>query len=432
MQEQELLSLDGRFRTLANWLWRRLRAVLDYGTQSNSKSVTRRLRLLNVLSLAALIASILFAIRYALIDWRQLYPLSVWATTNGALWGITPLFNRYGNVVAAIYFGYTGIVGLTIFSYLSGSSAGVHYFLLVGPAMVLFIGSRNIGASLGIACTAIAAFLMVQFGFPLESHISPLPQWAAAINQPMSVAGTMLLVYGAILYSAKLGDDAETELEHAHELSENLLLNLMPPSIAARLKERPDEIIADHFDGVTILFADIVNFTPRASRLSPTEIVGFLNRIFSEFDKLAEKHKLEKIKTIGDAYMVAGGMPDLRTGHAHAVADMALNMLEVTNRLSKEVGEKIEVRIGIHIGPAVAGVIGTRKMFYDVWGDTVNTASRMESHGIAGKIQVTEAAKNALSDHYEFQSRGSIDVKGKGEMELFYLVGRIGNTAVSQ
>jgi adenylate cyclase len=419
-----VLGLDQRFRTLANWLWRRLRAILDYGTQSKSKSVSRRLRLLNVLSLVALLVSILFAIRYMLIDWRQLYPLSLWASINGLLWSLTPTFNRFGNVIAAIYFGYTGIVGLTVFSYLSGSSAGVHYFLLVGPAMVLFIGSRNIVASLGIACTAIAAFLMVQFGFPLESDIAPLPQWAAAINQPMSVAGTMLLVYGAILYSAKLGDDAEIELEHAHELSENLLLNLMPPSIAARLKERPDEIIADHFDGVTILFADIVNFTPRASRLTPTEIVGFLNRIFSEFDKLAEKHHLEKIKTIGDAYMVAGGMPDLRTGHADAVAEMALDMLEVARRLSKEAGEDIEVRIGIHTGPAVAGVIGTRKMFYDVWGDTVNTASRMESHGSAGKIQVTEDAKRVLAEHYRFRRRGTVDVKGKGEMELFFLVDR--------
>lgn len=198
----------------------------------------------------------------------------------------------------------------------------------------------------------------------------------------------------------------------------------MPASIAARLKEKPEEIIADHYDSVAILFADIVDFTPRASRLPPAEVVGFLNRVFKEFDRLAAKHGLEKIKTVGDAYMVAGGMPDRHDGHEHAIAEMALDMLEATSRLSKATGEEIEVRIGIHVGPAIAGVIGTRKLFYDVWGDTVNTASRMESMGSPGRVQVTQAAVDLLSDSYAFETRGVVNVKGKGEMELYHLIGR--------
>ena len=149
-------------------------------------------------------------------------------------------------------------------------------------------------------------------------------------------------------------------------------------------------------------------------------------RVFSQFDRLAEKYRLEKIKTIGDAYMVAGGMPDPQVGHAADVANMALEILDVTRKLSSELHEDMAVRIGIHTGPAVAGVIGTRKLFYDVWGDTVNTASRMESHGSAGKIQVTEDTKRALGEGFQFERRGTVEVRGKGEMELYYLTGRTG------
>ncbi|MCB1455368.1 MAG: adenylate/guanylate cyclase domain-containing protein, partial [Nitratireductor sp.] len=243
-------------------------------------------------------------------------------------------------------------------------------------------------------------------------------------KQKISLFGSSILIFGALYYALRLAEHAEDKLAIEYERSEFLLQNLMPGSVAARLKDRPNEIIADSFDSVTILFADIVGFTPRANRFTPAEVVQFLNRIFSEFDKLAEKHRLEKIKMIGDAYMVAGGLPDPRDGHADAVAEMALDMRNVTEELSDKLGERIEVRIGIHTGPAVAGVIGTRKMFYDVWGDTVNTASRMESHGSAGRIQVTSEAYEQLQDRYRFEPRGTVDVKGKGEMELYYLLER--------
>jgi adenylate cyclase len=268
------------------------------------------------------------------------------------------------------------------------------------------------------------AFIIIEMTFPKYSNIATFQEKLANVDKIISIFAFWVVMFGGIYYASFIGDKAEVALAKEHDRSELLLQNLMPESIAARLKNRPEEIIADSFDSVTILFADIVGFTPRASRLSPTEIVGFLNRIFSKFDKLAEKHQLEKIKTIGDAYMVAGGMPDARTGHADAVAELALDMLAITEKLSNELGEQIEVRIGIHTGPAVAGVIGTRKMFYDVWGDTVNTASRMESHGSAGKIQVTEEARKLLADKYAFEPRGTVEVKGKGAMELFYLVGK--------
>ncbi|MGL5083358.1 MAG: transporter substrate-binding protein [Microcoleaceae cyanobacterium] len=205
--------------------------------------------------------------------------------------------------------------------------------------------------------------------------------------------------------------------------SERLLQNILPQSIAERLKQDVQSI-ADRFDQATILFADIVSFTELSAQISPQELVDWLNEIFSVFDELAQKHHLEKIKTIGDSYMVAGGIPDLRSDHAEASAEMALEMQHAITRFSRVDGKPLQLRIGINTGPVVAGVIGTRKFIYDLWGDAVNVASRMESRGIAGKIQVTENTKRLLDHRYWFEERGVIEVKGKGYMRTYWLEGR--------
>jgi class 3 adenylate cyclase len=183
-------------------------------------------------------------------------------------------------------------------------------------------------------------------------------------------------------------------------------------------------VIADRFPDVTVLFADIVDFTRRSQQIAPEQVVQALNDLFSSFDRLAQRHGLEKIKTVGDAYMVAGGLPDPRPDHAQAVAEMALAIRdEVASRVDPS-GQPLAVRIGMDTGPVVAGVIGTSKFSYDLWGDTVNTASRMESHGVPGCIQVTARTYERLKDGYGFERRGSIPVKGKGEIVTYFLVGR--------
>ncbi len=207
------------------------------------------------------------------------------------------------------------------------------------------------------------------------------------------------------------------------EQTEKLLLNILPSSIAQRLKQE-QSIIADSFENVSVMFADIVGFTELSSRKSPTEIVEMLNVIFSKFDQLAEQHGLEKIKTIGDAYMVVAGLPTPRTDHAEAIAQMALDIQAEINKLSISTGESFNLRIGINSGPVVAGVIGIKKFIYDLWGDTVNIANRMESQGLAGAIQVTTTTYELLREKYEFQQRGVIPIKGKGEMTTFLLTGR--------
>jgi PAS domain S-box-containing protein len=216
---------------------------------------------------------------------------------------------------------------------------------------------------------------------------------------------------------------AQEALRFQQEQTEKLLLNILPEPIAEQLKQHPSTI-ADSFEEVSVLFADLVGFTEFSSRRSAHELVEFLNEIFSEFDQLVEKHGLEKIKTIGDAYMVVAGLPMPRSDHADAIAQMALDMQQALDKVNAKTGESFSMRIGIHSGSVVAGVIGLKKFSYDLWGDTVNTASRMESLGIPGTIQVTTNTYEQLRDKFLFEERGVIPVKGKGEMTTYLLKGR--------
>jgi class 3 adenylate cyclase len=231
---------------------------------------------------------------------------------------------------------------------------------------------------------------------------------------------------GACLEKKRLHDRERIHLEALRterDRSERLLLNVLPRAIADRLKDA-QTTIADSFSEVSILFADIVGFTQLASRVPPGELVGVLNDIFSDFDALLDRHGLEKIKTIGDAYLVAGGVPTPCPDHAAAVAEMALDMCESLDRFNLRTGASFAMRVGINSGPVVAGVIGTHKFIFDLWGDAVNIASRMESHGEPGRIQVSEATWQLLGDRYRFEERGVIEVKGKGLMRTFFLLGR--------
>jgi class 3 adenylate cyclase len=215
---------------------------------------------------------------------------------------------------------------------------------------------------------------------------------------------------------------AARQVEKANAENERLLLNILPASIADRLR-RGEEPIADAFEEIAVLFADVVDFTPFSATRPAREVVAVLNQIFSLFDRLVDRNRLEKIKTVGDAYMVAGGLT-LDGGGAAEVADLALDMIDEMRRFRTESGAEMQIRVGLHVGPGVGGVIGLKKFIYDIWGDTVNTASRMESLGLAGCIQVTAGTADRLRDRYAFERRGMVDVKGKGEIETFLLKGR--------
>jgi len=275
---------------------------------------------------------------------------------------------------------------------------------------------------------AVDVGLQTSFGFPVLNDKEALGVMIFFSRQQQELDEELLQIMLAI--GSQIGQfiqrkRAETALQLEQEQTERLLLNILPQPIAKRLKDR-EHSIADYFAEVTVMFADIVGFTELSSRVSPTEVVEILNDIFSEFDRLAETHNLEKIKTIGDAYMVVAGLPKPQSNHAIMIAEMALDMQAAIALFNQETGNSLSMRIGINTGDVVAGVIGTKKFTYDLWGDTVNIASRMESHGLPGKIQVTETTYQCLRDRYLFEQRGCIPIKGKGEMLTYFLTGRRG------
>jgi adenylate cyclase len=300
------------------------------------------------------------------------------------------------------------------------ASGGVGLWGILAPlGALVFLEVRQ-------AVRWFGAFLVVFLLTGLVGEVwfsdADLPAWFTTTMLALNVVGAASVAFMLMASFAHQRNAALTALRAEQEKSEALLLNVLPRPIAERLKAAT-QTIADHFAAASIVFADVVDFTPLAQRLAPAEMVGILDQLFSRFDALVERHGLEKIKTIGDCYMAAAGVPNPRPYHARSAALLALEMRDAlaTSAVAGQPG--IELRIGINSGPVVAGVIGTKRFLYDLWGDAVNTASRMESHGTPGEIQITRATYELLKDEFVCRRRGTIFVKGKGQMETWYLVG---------
>jgi class 3 adenylate cyclase len=338
--------------------------------------------------------------------------------------GLASTFSRHAErVLQPITAACAGVAGLGLVGIVLATPPGVSDFhhrglLLLIVAAYTFIRLRFVYAtvvSLLIAVAYNVAELLAgeaPLGMVLRSDLYLLTA---------NVIG-MVACYGIEFYTRR--DFVQRQLLKAEEAQvEDLLLNVLPQSVCERLK-RERAWMAESFSEATILFADIAHFTELAAHVTAEEVVALLNRVFSAFDELVEKHQVEKIKTIGDAYMVVGGVPVTRPDHAEAVAELALDMLDAIRRLNALRDEPLRLRLGMHTGPVVAGVIGTKKFSYDLWGDAVNTASRMESHGLADAIHVTRSTYERLRDRFVLERRGAIEVKGKGEMVTYLLLGR--------
>jgi guanylate cyclase len=301
------------------------------------------------------------------------------------------------------------------------ASGGVGLWGILAPLGALVF--QGVRAGIRWFATFVAVFLVSGTVGELSGGLSDLPAWfeTTMIALNISVGGT--IVFTLLALFAKQREEALAALRTEQDKAETLLLNILPRSIADKLKA-DTHTIADQFSSASILFADVVDFTPLSEGLPPAEVVGILDHLFSHFDALADRYGLEKIKTIGDCYMVAAGVPTPRPDHAQALAMMALDMLEAMHSNDNVGHLGLELRVGINSGPVVAGVIGRKRFLYDLWGDAVNTASRMESHGTSGRIQITQATYELLRDEFECVPRGTIQVKGKGAMEVWYLVGR--------
>jgi adenylate cyclase len=363
-------------------------------------------------------------------------------------------------VWGGLYLGFGSLVGVVPFVYFAVSLASLvafartrrfHLLLVTQLVDILvtttagqmlvggFLPSGGVGLWGGLAPLGALVFLEVRlavrwFGAFLVVFVltglagevlfsdADLPDAFIGTMLALNIIGSASVAFTLLASFAHQRNVALAALRAEQEKSEVLLLNILPRPIAQRLKAAAYPI-ADHFAAASILFADVVDFTPLAQRLPPAQMVGILDQLFSRFDVLVERHGLEKIKTIGDCYMAASGVPSPCPDHARRVALLALEMRVVlaTSPLAGQPG--LELRIGINSGPVVAGVIGTKRFLYDLWGDAVNTASRMESHGTPGEIQITRATYELLKDEFVCRRRGTILVKGKGEMETWYLEG---------
>jgi adenylate cyclase len=390
-------------------------------TRHYAARLSQRLRILKVSAGLAAIISAGFGL------------LEIWADPTywwiGALnliaaaaFVLTPLLYHYGELIAPLAF--VGIAYLTTFviCWVVGTGSGIQfYFLAAASISVLILGVDRIKLAAVVAGIGAALTIALQLLVPAQNLDQP--DWLRNLSFALVVVSACFMVVATIWYALREISHAEAAMEAEYERSEALLANILPTAVADRLKNPAVDVIADSYPDASVLFADIADFTRRASQTDPGQLVKFLNEFYTGLDRLVERHGLEKIKTSGDSYMVVSGVPNARPDHLHALARLALDIADTIAELRDPLGRPVSLRIGLAAGPVVAGVVGNRRFFYDVWGDAVNLASRMESTGTQNRIQVPQDVYQRLSSDFVFEERGDVDVKGKGVMHTWFLVG---------
>lgn len=396
----------------------RLVPNIRYGTERYPEKVARRLRVVNITAWLGAPAVVLFAIVRLLTDSERW----VWALVT-ILFAVgiatVPLLHRFGPLAAPLAL--VAIVYAHIFRVVHqiGTGDGAYLAYLTSAALgMLLVGIEHVRLAVALAAVGAGLTITLHATVPYSTGLVPPLIAQFSMNFVLNTAILFVVVY----YAARQTARAEASAEREHARSEALLANILPPRVAARLKDSAE--IADSYPEASILFADMAGFTARAADTAAGELVRFLNAVFTQLDAIVERHGLEKIKTTGDAYMVVSGVPEPRPDHAAAIATLALDMRDALTGLVDTKGRAVPVRIGIASGPVVAGVIGTKKLFYDVWGDAVNTASRMETTGEVGKIQVDSETYKLLKSQFNFDERGVVDVRGKGAMRTWFLSSR--------
>jgi adenylate cyclase len=386
--------------------------------------VARRVRVLNINAAMAVAVSATYAV-VGLLGGEQLWwrPQLV-NFVAAVIFATVPLLHRFGELVAPLTFIGAAYISIFVISWSVGTGSGLQFFFIVTACLVvLLLGIEHIAVAAALAAVAAGLVIALEFLVPRDTGLQPA--WATSVGFVIAAVSSCVMVVVTMWYALREIARAEAVMEVEYERSETLLANMLPASIAARLKDPArNNVIADKYDEASVLFADIAGFTERASDAPPDRLIRFLDRLYTEFDALVDKHGLEKIKVSGDSYMVVSGVPWPRHDHVEALADLALDMAAVAADLTDRRGRPIPLRIGLASGPVVAGVVGSRRFFYDVWGDAVNVASRMESTDTEGRIQVPEAIYERLKNNFVLQERGEIEVKGKGIMRTWYLVGR--------
>jgi class 3 adenylate cyclase len=382
----------------------------------------RRARVLNITAWLAVLVSASFVL-VQIITRAWIWQITAVQVGAAAVFAVVPWLHRFGELVAPLTFIAAAYVSVFATCWDAGTGSGSQFFYLVGACLVvLMLGIEHIVLASVLAAVAAGLIITLEFLVPYDTGLQPA--WAQSMGFVITTISAVVMVVVTVWFALRDTARAEAVMEAQYERSEALLTNMLPATIADRLKEPEHNIIADKYDDASVLFADIVGFTERASSTAPADLVRFLDRLYGAFDALVEKHGLEKIKVSGDSYMVVSGVPRPRPDHVQALADFALDMVDLAAGMKDPHGMSVPLRMGLACGPVVAGVVGSRRFFYDVWGDAVNVASRMESTDSVGRIQVPDSVYERLKDAFVLQERGHVEVKGKGVMRTWYLVGR--------
>jgi adenylate cyclase len=392
-----------------------LSGLAELGTSGYPRPVRRRLAIVNLMAFLIAIFSLVYAGVFAFYGAGKYWPLIAANLALAVVALLVPLFHRINDIAAAIAICIAEYVALFFFVRELGHDSGIQINYIIAAAVAFAIwGLERVRLVVAVIVIGLGLHLAAWFLFPAEqARIAADPGLLA--NLYVSSAATTFSIIALIVgYAFSVADRARAE-------ADALLANILPEAIAERLKERPGERVADSVSEASVLFSDLVGFTGLAQTLGVTRTVALLDAIVTEFDQLAAAHGVEKIKTIGDGYMAVAGVSRPQSDHLARLARMALRLPGLVQRLSAAHGVDLRIRIGIASGPLMAGVIGADKFSYDVWGETVNLASRLESHGLPGEIQVSSAVRTALADSFLFEPRGAIEVKGVGRIETWLL-----------
>lgn len=387
-----------------------------------AESVTRPQRVLNFAAWIAAALTASLGLLQTLTGQGVMY-IGLINMAIAAVFLAIPLLHRFGDMIAALVFVIVSFTSLTFVGSQIGTDSGVQFYYLVSASLaVLVLGMDHLWLAGSTVAVGAGLVIALQFLVPQDTGIQP--RWALNAGFIFATTGACLLMFATVWYAMREVERAEDAMEVEYKRSEALLANILPGEVAEKLKDPAHGTIADRYDDASVMFTDIAGYTERASDMDPTELVRFLDRLYTTFDRLVDKHGLEKIKTTGDGYMVVSGVPTPRPDHMQALAALALDINKAVAGLRDPQGNPVPIRMGLAAGPVVAGVVGARRFFYDVWGDAVNVASRMESTDPLGKIQVPQNVYERLRDEFTLEERGEVEVKGKGVMRTWFLIDR--------
>ena len=398
---------------------------IAYGTEAYPEKIARRLRAVNIAAWSMASGTLFFTILRLLDPRPEMLPRALANFGATLVLALLPLLHRFGPLIAPLtLIGFVHAFLIYVVTQVGMDGGSWLAYLSAAALAMLLVGAERLWLCIALCATAGAIVICLQAYVPDNTGLLSDKSLFLG-NFVFNIVANITVIFMVVYYAVAQIARAEAAAEREYQRSEQLLANILPQDVAARLKIRRNRIIADRFDDASVLFLDLAGSTALASHLSPETLVTFLNMIFTRLDDLVERFGLEKIKTTGDGYMVVSGVPNPNPAHAEVIADFALAVAQEFANLTDPDGQPVPFRIGIEAGPVVAGVVGTRKFFYDVWGDTVNVAARMESTSIAGRIQVGPKIAASLKGKFVLADRGEIDIRGKGPMRTSFLTGRI-------